>query len=1491
MLQNLPRSYRPKFFHVAAVLLLFGFIIFLSAAVWQQKPKSYPVATGKNQAGFGQSKLAPVFTRGLSIPGLSVVRKPGYKKARTGSLQTGITSDTSALRKSDWFANVKKDIEKRFYYIGAGKVPDSYNGSNYSQGLAAGFTAASFSLRPLSSHDGNWNLILQFEGLSADGKATNVAEGPVAVREDKNDVEYNFGDRFAIQYHNDPSGVRQNFVIKKAPAAHVRRLNVMLQADGGWVVNKVHDHELQFARRNAHGHLDRKVIYRDLKAWDANGAPLVAKMETHPDGRFSLQVEADRAVYPVTIDPLSTAANTALTTTTLNSFLGCSVASAGDVNGDGYSDVIVGASGVGLDTTVALGVPTTNGNVYLYLGSATGLSSTPKATLTGTVSGDKFGISIASAGDVNQDGFSDIIVGASLNPVAGTARGAAYLYLGGDPASGVSLVPTVLTGAAEDNDFFGSSVSGAGDVNGDGFSDVIIGAHGFSGGVGQAYIFQGNAGGINTAIAATLSSPTGTVDQFGSSVAGAGDINGDGFADVLIGAVNGNSGTGTAYVYKGVSAGFPSAVAFSYNGTTSGDGFGASVAGAGDVNGDGYADFIIGAPGAATVGNATLYLGGTGTPTAQATITTGIVGSNQFGSSVASAGDVNGDGFADVIVGAYGTTGNNGYAYVFYGMATGILNTDSTVYTTPTGDALGFGVASAGDVNGDGYSDLIIGAPSTLNGGNPRAGAAYVFQGGPQGVASAFSAGNTLSASATSLSFSLASAGDLNSDGYGDVVIGAVNTVSYLHGAAFVFMGSSAGLHTSPDVSLGSSFSGSSIAFGWAVAGVGDVNGDGYGDLLIGSPGFNTYGEAFLYYGSSTGINNTPDVTLTDPLLTPGDAFGGSLAGVGDVNGDGYKDILIGAPSTASSKGAAYYYKGASSGTGAIATNTPTASFTGTVANGLFGAVAGAGDVNGDGYNDFMIAAPGTTTPGSGVLYIYHGAAADPTSGTGAVTASHIINAPASAVYFGGSVVNGASLSTAGDVNGDGFDDIIIGAGGSSPAPGAAYIYTGSAGGLGASPAVTLTGAGNSNGGVGTSVSGIGDVNNDGYSDVAVGAPGPTPGTVGSGPTGSAYVYTGGPGGIINTIATTLTGLNAGDLFGNTVAGAGDVNGDGVSDLIVGAENAVGQVGNAYLFAGNNALGHNTSNLLRLYETDLSTPIKQDNVNVTQFGLGLFVQPPYAGARARLVWEVEGNGTPFKTGAGSTLSTSVFTSGQGAYTTNPIPAGGAELKVLITKAPNVLATKVRVRVQYTPASFSAGQVYGPWIYTQALSTGTSTGVVLPLTWLSFTASVVGGQDVLLNWKTENEMNTRSFIVQHSTNATDYTDIGTVTAQGTQVGATSYSFTHAHPAAGTHYYRLKQVDIDANFTYSKIVTAIIDPNAPAFSVYPNPSTDHLTVVYTNGSLNMDVLRFVNVSGIVVKEVTIYTNAGNTNVPLTGLSKGVYFIQLASGTIAPKQIVIQ
>ena len=252
------------------------------------------------------------------------------------------------------------------------------------------------------------------------------------------------------------------------------------------------------------------------------------------------------------------------------------------------------------------------GKAYLYLGSATGLSTTASWTATGDAAYDHFGSSVASAGDINGDGYADVIVGADWNGDGGDNAGKAYLYLGS--ATGLSTtVSWTETGKAA-HDHFGSSVASAGDINGDDYADIIVGAHYNDVGgnnAGAVYLYSGSASGLSTTAVWAM---TGEVagDYFGSSVASAGDADGDGYDDVIVGADrsdDGGFGAGKVYLYLGSASGLGTTVSWTETGDVVDDNFGLSVASAGDVDGDSYDCIIVSAHGSNDVGNAHVYEG------------------------------------------------------------------------------------------------------------------------------------------------------------------------------------------------------------------------------------------------------------------------------------------------------------------------------------------------------------------------------------------------------------------------------------------------------------------------------------------------------------------------------------------------------------------------------------------------------------------------------------------------------------------------------------------------------------------------------------------------------------------------------------------------------------------------------------------------------------------------------------------------------------------
>jgi FG-GAP repeat/RTX calcium-binding nonapeptide repeat (4 copies) len=464
--------------------------------------------------------------------------------------------------------------------------------------------------------------------------------------------------------------------------------------------------------------------------------------------------------------------------------------------------------------------------------------------LNGIDASDYSGRTVSSAGDVNGDGFDDLIIGASgADPNGNSRAGESYVVFGKSEGFGTGLNLSSLNGSngfvlngINTDDYSGFSVSGAGDVNGDGFDDLIIGANradpnGIND-AGESYVVFGKSGGFDPSVnLLTLDGSNGFAisgidasDLLGDSVSNAGDVNGDGFDDIIIGAryasPNGNSSAGESYVVFGKNGGFDPSLnlnlssldgnnGFVLNGIDANDLSGASVSSAGDVNG--FDDLIIGAVladpnGNSYAGESYVVFGKSGGFAASLDLST-LDGSNGFvlngidaydvsGASVSGAGDVNGDGFDDLIIGADLADPNGindaGESYVVFGKSGGFapsLNLSSldgsngfVINGIDAIDESGVSVSGAGDVNGDGFDDLIIGAELADPNGRDRSGESYLVFGKSGG----FAASLNLSSLDGSNGFifngidvndrsgvSVSSAGDVNNDGFDDLIIGA----------------------------------------------------------------------------------------------------------------------------------------------------------------------------------------------------------------------------------------------------------------------------------------------------------------------------------------------------------------------------------------------------------------------------------------------------------------------------------------------------------------------------------------------------------------------------------------------------------------------------------------------------------------------------------------------------------------------------------------------
>jgi Ca2+-binding RTX toxin-like protein len=435
--------------------------------------------------------------------------------------------------------------------------------------------------------------------------------------------------------------------------------------------------------------------------------------------------------------------------------------------------------------------------------------------------------------------------------------------------------------------------------------------------------------------------------EFGGSVSGAGDINGDGYADMIVGArgmhANGNLYSGASYVVFGGASGFPTTLSvesldgtngFRLDGIAGLDNAGYAVSGGGDINGDGYDDLIISAPFAGT-GKVYVMFGHAG-PFSATTSLSGAVefyDSSLLGPAVGNAGDVNGDGVSDLIV------GRSGGAAIVYGDSAlsgpfDLAALDGTNgFIASNAPIASSAVSGAGDINGDGYDDMIIGT----------AGEAYVVFGGAGGVA--------------------------------NVLLDELDGNN--------------GFRLSVDDPL------NGVQLGAAVSRAGDVNGDGFDDIIVGAAYSDTHDDAeagisYLVFGKAGGFDSVIHVDMLDGTngfridgAEAGDRLGIAVSSAGDVNGDGYDDLLVATelggntfPSSPTA-GQTYLLFGSGNGFGSTIDLASLSATEGVRLDGGFtiSSVSAAGDIDGDGFGDIMIGAPNTGfgTDVTGVSYVIFG--------------------------------------------------------------------------------------------------------------------------------------------------------------------------------------------------------------------------------------------------------------------------------------------------------------------------------------------------------------------------------------------------------------------------------------------------------------------------------------------------------------------------------------
>lgn len=443
----------------------------------------------------------------------------------------------------------------------------------------------------------------------------------------------------------------------------------------------------------------------------------------------------------------------------------------------------------------------------------------------------------------------------------------------------LTSAPTLTLTGTEYFSYFGGGAAGVGDLNGDGYDDLAVGAYQGAGFAGSAYIYYGSASGPSLAVSLAAPDPNGF--YFGRACAG-GDLNGDGYSDLVIAAPTAGSGyEGFVYVFYGSSTGISTTPDLSISGTASQQ-LGWSLA-TGDINGDGYDDIAVGAPYDTAYGYTAVYEGtSNGLDTSPAMSVRGTQAA--LGYDVA-LGDLDNDGIAELVIEESGYNGATGQVQVLQSSTGNWV----VINGTQGGAQFGDNIEITGDMNGDGYNDLAVSSTygRTLNGQMD------IFLGGSN-ISTTSAA--TVNGVAGALASHLGSPGDIDGDGKADVLFGG-SSYDNGRGTAEVWSGARGGLASSATLNLYGTAA--SDGFGSVVGGAGDLNGDGLLDYFVTAPfGASGYGEVQIFTGDPLSLD-TGDTATDTAVDTATDTNSDTAVDTADSTPDTAVDTADSTPDTA----------------------------------------------------------------------------------------------------------------------------------------------------------------------------------------------------------------------------------------------------------------------------------------------------------------------------------------------------------------------------------------------------------------------------------------------------------------------------------------------------------------------------------------------------------------------------------------------------------------